>query len=97
MLDDEYETLCDWLRVKYLPVDCPTVNDILRFDDHLSLSPAEQSAALSAMSDADAELYIDLEVARVLYRDPVDRESGITDARVARYPERYRWSPKDSA
>lgn len=97
MFDAEYDTLRDWLRVKYLPVDCPSGDDILRYDDHLSLSPAAQSAAVSAMSEDDAELYIDIEVARVLYRDPVDRETGITDAKIARYPERYRWPQKDSA
>lgn len=89
MTGDEYDTLRDWLRVKYLPADYPSADDILRYDAHLSLPPAEQSAAVRAMSDDDAELYISLEVARALYRDPVDRETGITDAKVARYPERY--------
>lgn len=97
MTDDEYDTLRDWLRVKYLPVDYPAADDILRFDKHLSLSTEEQSAAVSEMSNSDAELYISLEVARALYTDPIDRESGITEAKVARYPERYRLDPKDSA
>lgn len=94
MTDEKYETLRDWLRVKYVPVDDPPGDDILCFDDHLALSPAEQSIAVRRMSDEDAELFIGLEVARALYVDPVDR-GGITEAKVATYPERYRWSPDD--
>lgn len=96
MTDDDLATLRDWLRVKYLPVDSPSGDDILRYDHHLSLSPAEQSAAVRSMSDDDAELYISLEVARYSARDPVDRETGITEAKVARYPDRY-GRPEDSS
>jgi len=96
MLDHEYETLRDWLRVKWIPGD-PSGDDVLRFDDYLALSDAEQSALMKDMSGNELEIYIELETARALYVDPVDRESGITEAKVGRYPERYRWSPKDSA
>ncbi|RVP48115.1 hypothetical protein [Sinorhizobium medicae] len=88
MADREYDTLRDWLRVKWIPGD-PTGDDIVRFDDHLSLSPAEQLTAVREMSDDEAEFWMELETARALYVDPVDRESGITEAKVARYPERY--------
>ncbi|PZU79050.1 MAG: hypothetical protein DI546_01695 [Rhizobium sp.] len=91
---EEYETLRDWLRVKYIPVDDPSGDDILRFDDHLALPLEDKGKALKVMSDEDAELFIDLDVARALYVDPVDR-GGITEAKVAKYPERYRWSQDD--
>lgn len=93
--DDLYNALCERLRVRYLPVDCPSADDIKRYELHLARAPTEKSAAVRAMSDEDAELFSDLEVARTLYVDPVDRESGITPEKVARYPERYRSSNDD--
>ncbi|TCA17392.1 hypothetical protein E0H68_06355 [Rhizobium leguminosarum bv. viciae] len=89
MTRDEYDTICDWLRVKWLPIQEPSGDDIEHLAEHLSLSACELSAAVRAMSDDDAELFIELETARALYVDPIDRESGITEAKVARYPERY--------
>lgn len=94
VIDLEYETLRDWLRVKWIPIDDPSGDDILRLDDYLALSEAEQSAALQEMTDEDAEFFIELETARALYVDPIDRESGITPEKVARYPERYRWGER---
>ena len=94
MPDKEYEAIREWLRVKYVPVDSPSGDDILRFDGHLALSPEDQKKALQVMQDEDAELFIDIEVARALYIDPIDR-GGITEAKMAKYPERYRWSQDD--
>lgn len=96
MFDLEYETLRDWLRLKWIPGD-PSADEIVRYDDYLALSDAEQSALMRGMSGDELEIYIELETARALYVDPVDRESGITETKVARYPERYRWNPADSA
>ncbi len=95
MLDPEYDTVRDWLRMRWIPGD-PSGDDIVRYDDYLALSDEERSSAIREMSDRDAEFYIELETARALYVDPVDRESGITEAKVARY-ERYRWDTPDSA
>ncbi len=94
MPDEEYEALRDWLRVKYVPVDDPSGDVILCFDDYLALPLVDKRKALQVMSDEDAELFIGLEVARALYVDPVDR-GGVTEAKVAKYPERYRWSQDD--
>lgn len=96
MLDLEYETLRDWLRVKWIPGD-PCADQILRYDDYLALSDAKRSALMTGMSGDELEVYVELETARALYVDPVDRESGITEAKVQRYQERYRWDPSDSA
>lgn len=96
MFDLEYEALRDWLRLKWIPGD-PSGDDVLRFDDYLALSDAEQSALMKDMSGNELEIYIELGTARALYVDPVDRESGITEAKVQRYQERYRWEPSDSA
>lgn len=46
---------------------------------------------IQALDDEAAELYITLLTARALYVDPIDRGSGITEAKVAKYPDRYRW------
>ena len=88
MLDPEYDTLRDWLRMRWIPGD-PSGADIVRYDDYLALSGEERSAAIREMSDEDADHWIEIETARDLYVDPVDRESGITEAKVARYPARY--------
>lgn len=69
MTDDEYETIREWLRVKYVPIDHPSGDDILRFDDYLALSHEDQKTALQMMPDEDADLFISLEVARALYVD----------------------------
>ncbi|TAW73067.1 hypothetical protein ELI16_14525 [Rhizobium ruizarguesonis] len=89
MTRDEYDTVCDWLRVKWLPAQDPDGDDIVRLDDFHALSPAEQAGAIRAMSTDDAEFWISVETARHLYVGSVDRKSGITEAKVARYPERY--------
>lgn len=96
MIDTEYDTLRDWLRMKWIPGD-PSADDILSYDDWLALPPEERDARYRHMSETDADFWVEVETARALYRDPVDREPGITEAKVARYPERYRWSPEDSA
>lgn len=95
MIDDEYDTLRDWLRMRWIPGD-PSGDDIVCYDDWLALPPEERSARYRHMTDDKADFWIEIETARGLYRDPVDRESGITEAKVARYPERY-GRPKDSA
>lgn len=95
MRDPEYDTLKDWLRMKWIPGD-PTGDDILRFDEWLALPPEERMARYRHMSPDDVDRWLEVETARGLYVDPVDREPGITEAKVARYPERYGGS-KDSA
>ncbi|OCW56311.1 hypothetical protein [Hoeflea olei] len=82
--------------MRWIPGD-PSADDIVRYDDWLALPPEERSARYRHMSETDAEFWLEIETARDLYRDPVDREPGITEAKVARYPERYRWDPEDSA
>lgn len=57
----------------------------------LALPDDEQTAVIQALDDEAAELYITLLTARALYVDPIDRGSGITEAKVAKYPDRYRW------
>jgi len=96
MQEFEYDTLRDWLRVKWIPGD-PSGDEIVRYDDYLALSDAEQSALMRDMSVDEIEFYLDLETARALYVDPVDRERGVTEAKVARHPERYRWDPLNFA
>lgn len=89
MIDTEYETLRDWLRMRWIPGD-PSADDIVRYDDFLSLSLEERSTVYHEMPDAEAEFWLEIETARDLYRDPVEHESGITEAKIARCPERYR-------
>lgn len=88
MRDTEYDTLRDWLQMKWIPGD-PTADDILRYDDWLALPPEERSAWYRHMIEDDADFWLEVETARGLYVDPVDREPGITGAKVARYPDRY--------
>lgn len=95
MLDPEHDTLLDWLRMKWIPGD-PLGDDILRYEDFLTLPPEERSARYRHMTEEDAEFWVEIETARVLYVDPVDRESGITEAKVARYSDPY-GKPQDSA
>ncbi|KQV41903.1 hypothetical protein [Rhizobium sp. Root1204] len=95
MVDDEYDTLRDWLRMRWILGD-PSGDDIVCYDDWLALPPEERSARYCHMFEDDAEFWIQVETARALYRDPVDRKPGITEAKVTRYPDRY-GRPKDTA
>ncbi|KQS90993.1 hypothetical protein ASG42_10880 [Rhizobium sp. Leaf391] len=78
------------LRLKYLPVDF----DFDRVDEYqryLAMSPDDQKAYVAEMSNLEAEFWISLETSRALYVDPLDKRDGpITEAKVARYPEKYR-------
>lgn len=90
VLEIRREAAKERLRLKYLPVDF----DISRVDEYeryLSMTDDQQKAFVSSMSNDEVEFWIALETARALYQDPVDRHPGsITEAKVARYPERYR-------
>lgn len=89
--DAQYETIRERLRLKYLPLgEGFDADDIEKYERHLALSNSDRSLEVKAMGDEAAQLYIELEVARALYVPPVDREGGITEAKIARYPERYR-------
>lgn len=88
MIDDEYDTLRDWLRMKWIPGD-PSADDIVLYDYWLALPPEERVARYRHMTDDEADVWIEIETARALYVDPIDRESGITEAKVSRYPDRY--------
>ncbi|MCJ7997749.1 hypothetical protein J5N58_24475 [Rhizobium cremeum] len=96
MDNDEYECVCDWLQLKWLPIENPSAAETERMDEYLALPDSERSAAIRSMSEDEAEWYIELETARALYVDPVDR-GGITAAKLARYPDRYRWDPEKPA
>lgn len=88
MIDSEYDTLRDWLRMRWIPGD-PSGDDIVRYDDWLSMPPEERAARFRHMSPDEVDAWLEVETARDLYVDPIDRESGITEAKVALYPERY--------
>ncbi len=53
------------------------------------MPPEERATRYLDMSPRDVDLWLEIETARDLYVDPVDRESGITEDKVARHPERY--------
>lgn len=77
------------LRLKYVPF-APTPEMIARVEAFLSLPYAERSHILETSPDDEAELLISLETARALYEDPLDKRDGsITEAKVARYPDRF--------
>jgi len=81
------------LRLKYLPVgfDFGRVHE---YDRYLSMPVDDQKAFVSSMSNEEFQFWVALETSRVLYVDPVDRNPGsITEAKVARYPNRYDWKP----
>ncbi|MBY3594183.1 hypothetical protein HJA87_30605 [Rhizobium bangladeshense] len=77
------------LRLKYVPFS-PTPEMIEQAEAFLSLSDAERAHRLETAYNEEAEFLISLETARALYVDPLDKRDGsITEAKVARYPERY--------
>lgn len=78
------------LRLKYLPFG-PTPELIERVEAFLSMSDNDQRHVLDTSFNEDAELWISVLTARALYEDPLDRQDGsIIEAKVARYPERYK-------
>lgn len=81
------------LRLKYVPFS-PTPELIERVEAFLALSDDEQKHVLDTSYNEDAELWISVLTARALYEDPLDKRDGsITEAKVARYPDRYDWKP----
>ncbi|RVL87695.1 hypothetical protein CN140_01820 [Sinorhizobium meliloti] len=87
------QDLRERLKLKYLPFD-PTPETVDRVDAFLGNSDEEQTAFLKTVPDVEADFWISLLTARALYKDPVDRNPGsITEDKVDRYPDRYRWSP----
>lgn len=83
----------DRLRLKYLPVDFD-LDQVDEYERYLSMSEAEQKAFVSGMSTDEYEIWNDLETARAVYVDPVDKMDGsITEAKVAAHPDRYEWKP----
>jgi hypothetical protein len=77
------------LRLKYVPFS-PTPEAVAEAEAFLSLSDAERSRRMKTACNEKVEFLISLETARTLYVDPLDRQDGlITEAKVARYPERY--------
>lgn len=78
------------LRLKYLPVDFD-FGQIDEYDRYLEMSDDEQRSFVADMSNVEYEFWNALETSRALYVDPLDRQDGsITEAKFARYPERYR-------
>lgn len=105
MTDDEIE---DWkrtrvleirsdgvkerLRLKYLPWNFD-LDKIEEYERYLAMSGNEQKAFVADMSNDEFDFWCDLETARALYVDPADKRDGsITEEKVARRPDRYRWS-----
>lgn len=83
----------DRLKLKYLPVDFD-LDKIDEYERYLSMSDEDQKAFVADMPTGRIDFWIDLETSRALYVDPVDRQDGsITEAKVARYPDRYGWNP----
>lgn len=92
-LVEEWQTRSDEvkarLRLKYLPFG-PTPELIERVEAFLSMSDDEQKHVLDTSYNEDAELWISVLTAHALYEDPLDKRDGsITEAKVARYPQRY--------
>ncbi|MBY3044860.1 hypothetical protein [Rhizobium leguminosarum] len=77
------------LRLKYVPFN-PKPEAIAEAEAFLALSDAEQAHELEFAHNERAEFLVSLMTARALYENPPDRRNGvITEAKVARYPERY--------
>lgn len=81
----------DRLKLKYLPVDFD-FNLVQEYERYLSMSDGEQTTFVSGMPTEEYEFWNDLETARALYIDPVDKRDGsITQAKVDAHPDRYGW------
>ncbi len=77
------------LQLKYVPFS-PTPEAVAEAEAFLALSDGEQAHELEIAYSERAEFLVSLMTARALYEDPLDKRDGsITEAKVARYPERY--------
>lgn len=79
------------LKLKWLPfAEGFVVEHVDKYESFLSLSDEEQNTFIATLGETDFEFYITLLTSRAMYRDPVDRTPGsITEALVARYPDKY--------
>jgi|GEM_PF-3321592 len=85
--------LKEQLQLKYLPVDFD-VDKVAEYERYLEMSDADQKAFLADLTTDEIEFWISLETSRALYKDPVDRPSSITQAKLDKYPERYGYAKK---
>lgn len=93
ILDIRRDVAKDRLRLKYIPVDFD-LDQIEEYQRYLSMPEAEQKSFLAELTTDEVEFWVDLETARALYEDPLDKRDGsITEAKVAAHPERYEWKP----
>ena len=78
------------LKLKHVPWNFD-YDRIEEYERYLEMTDDEQRAFVADMSNEEYEFWNALETSRALYVDPVDRQGSITEAKVARYPERYGW------
>ncbi|MGO4569048.1 hypothetical protein AB4Z52_29375 [Rhizobium sp. 2YAF20] len=94
---DEYHKIVnDGLRIKWMPMGPGfRVRDLDRYEAFLDSSDAEQAEFLKTVDEDEVEFWLELLTARAMYVHPDDKRDGsITEAKVARHPERYDW-PSD--
>lgn len=86
------QELRDRLKLKYLPFNANDADTLAEVERFLALSDDEQATFTELLFNEEYEFYNGIQTARALYKSPVDRDPGsITQAKVAAYPERYRW------
>ncbi|MGO4569982.1 hypothetical protein AB4Z52_34365 [Rhizobium sp. 2YAF20] len=85
------QPLRDHYRLKWIPVGL-TAEQMEAYRGYLDMTEDERSVIGKTVTNEELELLLELETARAMYVEPEDRQPGsITEAKVARYPERYNW------
>jgi hypothetical protein len=85
------QSLRDRYRLRWIPVGIGA-DQLEAYCGYLDMTEDERSVISKTLSYEELELLLEFETARAMYLSPEERDSGsITEAKVARYPERYKW------
>ncbi|MCA2431012.1 hypothetical protein HFN06_06080 [Rhizobium leguminosarum] len=84
------QALRDRYRLKWIPVGLDE-KQLDSYRGYLDMTDDERAIVSRTVGPEELDLLLELETARAMYLAAEDRDPGsITEAKVARYPERYR-------
>ncbi|WP_172716966.1 hypothetical protein [Neorhizobium sp. T6_25] len=94
--DEHHDVVNRNLRIKRMPTGPGfRLRDLDLYEKFLDSTAAEQTAFMEAAHPDEIDFYEQLLIARAEYEIAEERgHTPLTQERIDRYPERYRWEPE---
>ncbi|HBF30621.1 hypothetical protein [Rhizobium sp.] len=84
------------LRIKRMPTIAGfRLRDLDLYAEFLDSGPAEQAEFMAGVHPDEIDFYEKLLMARIDFEIAEEKSGSITEDRVARNPDRYRWKPEE--